>query len=178
MKLRKIEGKLPGFSLHLPRPVRNILISAGILLVLFIGAGLVYIWMTDSTPVNIDKVNLSATTTPAPITPHKPAPDAREGVSVEMATSPISQGSEASIAVHTNPTSVCKIQVFYDYDSTKKQKPSTEPGLEDKTADDYGNANWTWTVRPVDALGLGKAIVTCTYNGRGGVVQADLQVTK
>ena len=97
---------------------------------------------------------------------------------METVSSPVSQGAQASIAVHTNPTSSCKIQVFYNYDIEKKQKPSTEPGLEDVTADDYGNANWTWTVGASDALGLGKIIVTCVYNGQSGVVQADLQVTK
>lgn len=178
MKLFHREKKLAGSRVRLPRPVRNALISMAILLVLFIGAGLAYIWMTDRTPVTIDQSPVSASATPAPITPHMPAADAKEGVSAEMVTSPVSRGSEASIAVHTNPTSVCKIQVYYNYDPSQKQKPSTEAGLEPKTADDYGNANWTWTVGSSDALGLGKAIVTCTYNGRGGVVQADLQVTK
>ena len=158
--------------------MRNVLISAAILLVLCVGAGLAYTWMMDGTTTTIDPVKVSATTVPPPITPHKPAANAKEGVSVEMVTSPVSQGAQASVAVHTNPTSTCKIQVFYNYDIEKKQKPSTEPGLADSVADDYGNANWTWTVAPTDALGLGKIIVTCTYNKSVGVVQADLQVTK
>lgn len=164
--------------MHIPRPVRNVLISAAVLLVLCVGAGFVYTWMMDSNATVLAPTNVSSTTVPPPITPHKPAQNAKEGVSVEMVTSPISLGSAASIAVHTNPTSTCKIQVFYNYDIEKKQKPSTEPGLEDKTADDYGNASWAWTVAPADALGLGKIIVTCVYNSQSGVVQADLQVTK
>ncbi len=132
----------------------------------------------DGTATTIDPVKVSATTVPPPITPHKPAANANEGVSVEAITSPVSRGSEADVAIHTNPTSTCNIQVFYNYDIEKKQKPSTEPGLEDKVADDYGDATWTWTVTPMDTLGLGKVIVTCTYNKSMGVVQADLQVTK
>lgn len=132
----------------------------------------------DGTTTTIDPAKASVTTVPPPITPHKPAANAKEGVSVEAVSSPVSQGAQASIAIHTNPTSSCKIQVFYNYDIEKKQKPSTEPGLEDATADDYGNASWTWTVGASDALGLGKIIVTCVYNGQSGVVQADLQVTK
>lgn len=162
----------------MPRALRNVLISAAVLLVLCIGAGLAYTWMMDSTTTVINPAKASVATVPPPITPHKPAANAKEGVSVETVSSPVSQGSEASIAIHTNPMSVCKIEVFYAYDIDKKQKPSAEAGLADVTADDYGNASWTWTVSPADALGLGKIIVTCTYNKSVGVVQADLQVTK
>lgn len=153
--------------------VRNVLISVVVLVVLIGGAGVAYIWYvgqnsdTQAVESAVDPVN------PAPkITPKKPDPKAKVGASVQMLTSPIKPGSEASITIRTLPTAKCKIKVEYNKIAAK------DPGLKDQTADEFGIATWDWTVGPNTPVGKWPVKVTCSHNKQSGMVQGDLEVKR
>jgi hypothetical protein len=174
--LQEIKNKLPriGFKIRLPKPVRNALISALVLLVLFVGGGVAYTLVTGlNGDQNASAVAIPAALAPEPvIKPTQPSVNAKESAAVQMVTSPIAPGSNASLNVKTNSGSTCTISVIYN------NIASTDSGLGNKTADDFGTVSWTWTVGSSVPLGTWPAKVTCAYHGRTAVVVANLQVTK
>lgn len=176
--IKGLQHRLPSIKFRVPKRVRHIALSASILLVLLLGVGVTYTWYMDRQPQQITEAPASSTASYTAITPHKPSPDAAEGVSAQMVTSPVSRGSEATVSVQTDPSSTCKIAVIYNYDPSIKQTPVSDPALAPQTADTYGSASWTWTVGPTAALGKGNATVTCAYHTRTGVVQAEVDVTE
>lgn len=167
-------AKIPKFKFHIPKAVRNVLLSAGILLVLLVGGGVAYTMYMDGNASKDLAANAQTVAAPSysDIKPAAISPNASEGVAVEMVSSPVSVGSTASIDIHTNPTSKCTISVVYN------KVVSTDPGLTPKIADNYGSVNWTWTVGSSTPIGKWPVTVRCVFNGRDGVVQADLEVTK
>lgn len=103
-------------------------------------------------------------------TPKKKAPDAVVGVAVQMITSPLVPGSNAMINIKTNNDAKCKITVVYN------KVPSTDSGLSDKVADEFGVVSWTWTVEPTAPLGSWPVTVTCANEKKSGVVVTDLNL--
>jgi hypothetical protein len=162
-------GKQP----RVPRALRSTLISAGVLLVLIVSAGAAYTWYVDGRPLVKPQLAASSFQQTSPLPPAvKPAANARVGASVETLTTPVPPGSNASITVRTLATATCKISVVYN------NVASTDSGLNQQVADEYGTVNWTWTVGPSVPLGTWPVNVTCAYNGRSGFVRGDLQVAK
>lgn len=161
-------------KVRIPRPVRNALISSGVLLALFIVAGVVYVFVVGRSSALDTKAVALPVAVPArqEIKPTQPAKNAVESAAVELITSPVALGSNASISVKTNAKSSCTISVVYN------NVASTDSGLGPKIADEYGTISWTWTVSKTASVGTWPVKVTCVYNGRSAVVQADLQVTK
>ncbi|MEO6109586.1 MAG: hypothetical protein ABIP50_01065 [Candidatus Saccharimonadales bacterium] len=153
------------------RKIRNIAISVGILLVLFIGAGVAYTFYMSqtetpkivTTPV-VDKKNT--------ITHVKIAANAPASASVQSITTPIMPGDNASISIKSNPGSSCAIKVEYN------KIPSTDSGLKDKVSDEFGITTWSWTIEPTAPEGKWPVSVTCTYNTKTAVVVGDLVVSK
>lgn len=176
MKNRLTRLQVP--KVRVPKRVRNVTISAGILLILLVAAGIAYTWLADRQPQMVATAPASTTVSYTPVTPRQPAPNAPEGVAAEIVTSPVAHGDEATVSVRTNPTSTCKIALIYDYDYSKKQTPVSDPALSPQTADAYGSASWTWTIAPSAPAGPAKATVTCTYATHTAVVQSDIVVTK
>jgi hypothetical protein len=159
---------------RLPKTVVYTALSVVILLALFVGGGIAYIWYTGQ---NTGVETTANTPSPAPesagpLTPTKPAANARASAAVEMITSPVAPGDNASMTIKTVPTSTCTIKVEYN------KIPSTDSGLVAKTADEFGIVSWTWTIDTTVPLGTWPATVTCTYNGRSAVVQGDLTVAR
>jgi hypothetical protein len=154
--------------------VRNVLLSIAVLAVVIVGAGVAYTWYTGQHTV--EAVAAPVDETPpvsAPvIKPPNPAPNAKVGASVQMITSPVAPGANASITVKTNPTSECTIKVVYD------TIISTDSGLSPKTADEYGIVSWTWTVEESVPVGKWPVKVTCAYNKNSAMVQGDLKIAK
>lgn len=151
---------------------RNVLISVGILLVLFVGGGVAYTWFmgqyNNTTPVVTPQIDHD---TPS-IKHASPAPNAKVGASVQTITSPIMPGSNASIIIKTNPGATCTITVVYD------NTPSKDSGLNTKVADDFGVINWTWTVEDSVPFGKWPVTVTCSAGKQSAVVIGDLIVAK
>src|SRR5689334_10995980 len=106
------------------------------------------------------------------ITPTKPAPGSNIGVAVHSLSSPIAPGSQASILIRTTPTATCKITAKY------KEVLSTDPGLVDKTADEYGMADWSWFVEDTVPEGKWPVEVTCTFGEKSARVIGDMVVAK
>lgn len=152
--------------------LRNVLISVGVLLGLFVGGGVAYTWYVGSD-------GSGAVVPPPPTVPssastvHRPpkvAASAAESASIQMLTSPVAPGANASVTVQTNPGSVCDIKVVYN------DTPSTDSGLVKKTADDYGQVIWTWTIEQTVPAGKWPVKITCLFNKKSAFVQGELAV--
>lgn len=154
------------------RAVRNIAISAVVLLVLVVGGGIAYTWYVgQDEAANTAAVPAPVTPTPAPVVkPTKPAANAKQSAAVQMLTSPVAPGENASIMVKTNAESECTIKVEYD------KVPSTDSGLKPKTADDFGIVSWTWTVEESVPVGKWPVEVNCAFHDQTAMVRGDLIV--
>lgn len=154
------------------KAVRNIVVSIVVLAVVFVGGGLGYTWYMGQQPVDTTAaIAEPVVAKPAPkIKPAKPAANAKASASIQMLTSPVAPGANASISVKTNPASKCTIKVEYN------KVPSTDSGLTAKTADEFGMVSWTWTVDETAPLGKWPVKITCTYNKKSAFVQGDLKV--
>ena len=109
---------------------------------------------------------------PDVLKPVKPADNAPEGAAVESLTSPVKAGENVSISVRALPDSTCTIEVTYN------NVPAKDSGLIAKKTNEYGFTDWTWTVPVNTPAGTWPVKVTCSYNGKTGVVIGNLQVTK
>jgi hypothetical protein len=153
--------------------IRNTLISVGVLLVVFVGGGIAYTWyMGEYGAAAPEAIAAPVQATPAPvITARKPSPDAKESAVIQMLTSPVTPGTNASVTVKTNAESECTIVVEYN------KVASTDSGLKPKVADEFGMVTWAWTVEESVPLGKWPVKITCVYNDQSAVVQGDLVVT-
>lgn len=154
--------------------IRNTLISVGVLLLLSVGGGVAYTWyMGQNSDENSPAMAVPVEAAVKPVIKHvQPAANAKVGASVQMLTSPITPGSNASITVKTSPEAECTITVVYN------KVPSKDSGLGLKIADEYGMVSWAWTVEGSVPLGKWPVTVTCTFNKKSAVVQGDLVVAK
>jgi len=156
------------------RRARNIAITVFVLLVLFIGAGVAYTWYVGKhSKVEVAEVVEPHEKLPDPFAiPKKKAPDAVVSVAVQMITSPLVPGSNAMINVKTNNDAKCKISVIYD------KTASTDSGLGEKVADEFGAVSWTWTVEPTAPLGSWPVKVVCANEKKSAEVVTDLKLVK
>jgi hypothetical protein len=86
------------------RFLRNTLISIGVLLVLTIGGGVAYTWYVGEYS-EVPPAAIAAPVEAAPrqlLTAPKISPDAPVSASIQMLTSPVTPGSNASIMIKTN----------------------------------------------------------------------------
>lgn len=153
------------------RVLRNIFITFFILVVLMVGAAMAYTWYngkygTQTVTKPVVKKG------PAVRTPSKPSPTGPVGASVQMLTTPVVPGENASISVKTNANANCSIVV------TNKDVPMKDSGLIPKAADDYGMAIWTWTIPPTMTDTTLKAGVTCANLKNSGFVAGDVVVKR
>lgn len=154
------------------RSVRNIAISIVVLLIVVVGGGVGYTWYVGQNAAE-DPVAIAPPVAPTPtpvIKPTKPAANAKQSAAVQILTSPVAPGSNASITVKTNAESDCTIKVEYN------KVPSTDSGLKPKKADDFGIVSWTWTVEESVPLGTWPVDVTCAFNDQTAMVRGDLVV--
>jgi hypothetical protein len=155
------------------RTARNIAISFTVLLLLVIAAGAAYTWyISRHNPKTASKLSLKPAGAPVLKAP-KVAADVRESASVQMLTSPIIPGSNASITIQTLPNSNCTIVVTYNETIVSK-----DSGLAAKTADDYGVVNWTWSVEETVPVGTWPVKVVCERNKKTAMVVGKLKVVK
>lgn len=159
---------------HIVKKTLKVTAVAVTLLVILVAAGVGYTWYMsqygDNTqaiqPVPAPRSSLQNTERPK-------IPDtASLGASVQTITSPVVPGSNASIMVKTNPEAICTISVVYD------KAQSKDSGLVQKTADEYGLVEWTWTVESTVPLGNWPVEVTCANKKNTAVVKNDLRVVK
>lgn len=155
------------------RTIRNTLITVFVLLVLFVGGGVGYVWYSGKHQIQDAKtVSPGKPQQYALPKPRQPNPNAPESAAVEALLTPVKPGENSSITVRTLAKSTCTISVSY------KDVPSKDSGLTPKIADDYGSVTWSWTVDKTAAPGKWPVKVTCTYNKKSAFVQGDLVVVK
>ncbi len=151
------------------RTARRALVTVTVLIVLFVGAGLLYTWyMGRYKPTVVNQQ--PATTKKAVLQPATMANDAQIGVSKQSFTTPVVPGSNASLSVKTNPKAACSIRVEYD------KQASTDNGLVPKTADEYGIVSWAWTVEDGRPYGKWPVVVTCANEKNSIVLKAELEL--
>ncbi len=157
---------------RIPRVVRNTVLGASVIILMLIAGGVVYTYFTGE-GTNTSSVAAPVAAKSGPLFKAvQPAVNAKESASVEMITTPLAPGSDASVDVKTNAGSTCTIAVLYN------NVASTDPGLIKKIADDYGLVSWSWKVIRTAPEGTWPVKVTCDYNGRSAFVQADLVISK
>jgi hypothetical protein len=153
--------------------IRNILVSVGVLLILFVVGGVAYTWymsQNDTAPV----VSRPTTTLNNGTIKHaKIAANAPASASIQSLSSPVMPGSNASVTVKGNPGSSCVIKVEYN------KITSNDTGLKlTKILDEFGVATWSWTVEPTVPEGKWPVTITCMYDTRSAIVIGDLVVSK
>lgn len=154
--------------------IRNIVIAAVIMLVLFIGAGAAYVYYSGKTEVVPETTTSETTATEQQKRPEalKTDPNGPVGASVLFLNSPVKPGENTTINVHTKPEATCVIVAAYN------KVVSKDSGLVEKKADIHGTVTWTWTVDKTAALGKWPMKVTCKYGEKVGYVEGVLEVIK
>lgn len=154
------------------KTVRNIALSVVALLAVVVAAGLAYTWYMgeNSQQRQANLTEPSGVSVRPKVEPRKVDPAGVVGASVQMLTSPITPGSNASIMVRTNPLATCVITVEYD------KVKSNDSGLVQKKADEYGIVEWSWTVDRSVPLGTWPVNVTCANQKNSAMVRGDLKV--
>lgn len=145
-------------------------ITIGVLVLLAIIAGVAYIWYMGQTQP-LPQTALPETKPRAIVKETKKEPVLGPvGVSSQTFTDQVKQGGNASVTIRTRAEAACSITVTYD------DKKSTDTGLLPKTADEFGVAQWTWTVESGRPVGKWPVEITCGLGEESGYLKLDLQV--
>lgn len=156
------------------RWLRGAAIGTAVVFLLLVGAGVAYTWYVGLQPAPAPEVvEDTRDERPAVTTARKMAPDAVIGVSKQMMTSPVMPGENVSLTVKTNPEANCSIVVTYGKKG-ETDKQSTDSGLRDKVASEYGMITWTWTVEPERPLGEWPVVVSCANEANSAELAVDL----
>ncbi len=153
------------------RPLRNIFLSAILLLFVLIGGGILYTWYSDAQPKVVEetpKQTNTKVTSKAPVVD----PNAPVSVAIQSLSSPVAPGDNASLTIRTKPTAVCTLGVSY----TGATTPANDSGLVEKKADEYGVVTWSWTVPSAAQKALSPVAVRCELNDKSGELKTNLDV--
>lgn len=158
------------------KSIRTTSLWAGALLLVALGGGAGYTWYMGQQPLPpsvAEEAPAPEIAEPVSAAKHMtPNPNAKASAAIEMLTSPVTPGMNASVNVKTNANADCTVSVIYDKITSK------DSGLAPKTADEFGIISWTWTVDSTAPYGTWPVKVTCTINKQSAVVQGDLVVAK
>lgn len=157
------------------RSIRNVAISTLVIAMLLVGAAVGYTWYMSRDVKNKQEAKVEEPlkkTSKEDVRHLSIDPNAVVGVSVQMATSVVAPGENASVTVRTNPQARCTISISYD------QTKAVDSGLAPKVADDYGMVTWSWTVDPNATIGTWPAKILCSNDSKSGANSAKIQVKK
>lgn len=157
------------------KSIRTVGLWTAALIILTLGAGAGYTWYMGQQPLPpvAEVVPVAEVSEPVSAAKHMtPDPNAKASAAIEMLTSPVAPGMNASVNVKTNANAECTISVVYDKTASK------DSGLSSKTADEFGIVDWTWTVESTVPYGTWPVKITCTIDKKSAVVQGDLVVAK
>lgn len=154
------------------RTIQRIIVSVSILLILFVGGAIAYVWYMGQHPVQIEQKKID-TTPNAPVLKANQMPaDAVVGIVQQTFSATVTQGSNASLSIKTNPKAACQISVKVN----NTVLPDT--GLVPKVADEFGIVNWSWTVPKNVLIGTWPVEVTCANEKKSAYFRAMLEVTR
>lgn len=145
-----------------------------VLIVLFGGAGFAYTWYAGQQTVEpaIDVSKLPSTKPERKV--NLPTKDSQVGVAVQSFSSPIKPGENASISIKTLRGAACSITFTYNEDNER----SKDTGLIPKVADEYGFAEWTWTVSQSVNDGTWPVEITCANGNKSSYSRSDMVVKR
>lgn len=149
---------------------RKFFISFFVLILVFVVFGIFYTWYIGK---NVDDSSFDEPMDPVvykQVEHIKPAENVPVSVSIQSITTPVLPGSNVSLIVRTKSEATCSI--IFTYDDIK----STDSGLVDKKADEFGTVSWSWTVDESTPLGTWPAKVTCFEGEKSGVFIGDVEV--
>jgi len=158
-----------------PKPLRKLLVSVVILLVIIVAGGVLYTYIVgrDSNAKKEASIKAPAAVKNGPnIQTVQPAPNAAVGAAVQYIDSPVKAGDNVSLSVHTNPNVKCSITFTYNNVASK------DSGLKTKMSDSHGVVGWTWTVDKATPPGKWPAKVLCASATKSGMVIGTVEVTK
>lgn len=144
-----------------------------VILTALVGAvGFAYVWYSgqQEVPAASSPPVASVPTRPTIERP-KPNPKAPVSASIQMLTSPVHPGSNATLTVRTTPKATCTVSVEYDNDVK-----SIATGLKSAKADEFGMVSWEWTVEPAAPRGTWPVEATCTAYKKSAMVRGGLEV--
>lgn len=150
--------------------MRRTITSVIVLLLIAVSGGGLYTWYMGQQNGNVMADDEPAPSRRVEIKPVRQDPNANVGVAIQVLTSPVKPGENASMTVRTNQLANCTINV--QYGSVK----STDSGLAKKQADEFGMVSWAWTVEPTAPEGTWPVRVTCATKKKSGMVEGDLTV--
>lgn len=148
-----------------------VVIVINILVLVIIGLliGIWYVWQSGKNVVEVEPI--VQVEKPKVVEAPKADPVGPVGVSTQVFTSPVQQGSNVSVTIRTRPEAACSIMVTYDKDK------SNDAGLLPKTADEFGVVQWTWTVESSRPVGKWPVDITCGLGKESGYHKLELEVT-
>lgn len=169
---KEVKEKAP-LSPHARRALKGLRTAAilfTVLIVLLVGAGVLYIWLgspaAPTATIAEPKAKAQLQEKEAPVLD----PKAPVGVSVQSVNSPVEPGQNVVLIAKTKPEATCQIKVEYN------KVPSKDSGLREKAADDFGVVQWSWAVEPSVPVGSWPITITCAKDDKSGVVIKDLEV--
>lgn len=171
--MRRQEGHRRYVREQRHRTARVAVSSAIVLLFLVVVLGVIYAWYSGkNTFKSVESPKIEATVD-APTLPEPRKVDNKKpvGVAVQLLTSPVAPGEDATISIHTNPLVDCSIVVKYD------NVKSDDPALITKKADEFGVVTWDWVIQKTVPEGSWPITVTCKNKKFSGVGGGNLEVT-
>lgn len=157
------------------RLARNLVLSVVVLAVLVAGAGAAYTWYMGGGPSSatpVAAVEPVATAAPQAVKRHLPAADAPASASIQQLSSPVAPGGTATLTARSNRTAVCAIKVQYS-----DKQMAVDAALVEKSTDEFGMADWQWTLPKTAPKGKATVTVTCSLDEkRSAVVTGDLEI--
>ncbi len=173
---RRVRDGYPrAHSLEAPswlKPLRNVLLSALLMLLLLVGLGLLYTWYVDSQPKNLDTAEKTSATKTTAMKAPAIDPNAPVGVAVQSLSSPVAPGENASLTIRTKPTAICHVEVSY----TGVPTTTRDSGLGDKKADEFGVVIWSWTIPTTAQKALSPVSVRCELDDKSGEFKTAVDV--
>lgn len=153
------------------RITRNVFVATFMLGGLLVGAAAAFTWYNGAYGEQ-PKVTATIRKPVKSKAPVQHSPTARVGASIQMLSSPVSPGENATMTVRTNTMANCTIKVEYN------NKPAVDSGLVPKKSDEYGMVTWGWTVPAGTPLGKWPVTVLCANQKNSGQVIGDLVIVK
>lgn len=153
------------------KSIRGFFIASIVLASVCLIVGVVYIWYTGRNDDGKFKDMQAAETITAPtIKASKVADNAPVGVSIQSVSSPVTPGSVVSVAVRTKPEAECTIKLEVD------KKVVSDTNFIKKIANEYGGADWEWTLSSSTPVGKWPVTITCQKDKSIGVVSDEIEI--
>jgi len=153
------------------RFTRGVAFSAFLIAISLISVGFLYTWVVGKNVKNVEE-KIDTTIKNNTIKTAEPADNAPVGIALQSITPRVAQGSKVSLTIRTLKNSDCKILI-----RNEKKEIINDPTIANKIADEYGMADWSWTMPKSASLGKWFVDINCYRNQKSGYYRADFLVS-